>query len=158
MSKLYHIPKRIVIHCSATKNGHEYSLEQCDSDHRARGFDGIGYHILIEPDGQCHNGRPFNEVGAHVKGHNEGSIGICLVGTDKFTRRQFDVLRYKLDSIFLTYNIKKTELFCHNQFDSAIAQGKVCPSMRINDILCWYYQVSGEQTIEPYLLKEGVFQ
>lgn len=151
---LYHIPNKIVLHCSDTTNGKHADIEAMRANHKARGFSDISYHLIIQPDGECVNGRPFNQVGAHVKHHNEGAIGICLIGKDKFTQRQFDALRYKIDSILLTYSIKKTEIFCHNQFDTAIEQGKVCPSMRINDILCWYYNIVGEPAIASYLYKE----
>lgn len=124
-------------------------------NHKARGFADISYHLIIQPDGECVNGRPLNQIGAHVKGHNTGSIGICLVGTDKYTQKQFDVLRYKMDSLFLTFNIKKTEIFTHAQFDTAIEQRKSCPNIRINDILLWYYNIVGEQAIAPYLYKES---
>jgi N-acetyl-anhydromuramyl-L-alanine amidase AmpD len=124
-------------------------------DHIARGFGGVAYHIFIQPDGEAIITRPFNEKGYHVSKHNEGSIGICLAGNDKFTQRQFDALRYKLDSIFLTYNIKKTELFVHAQFDTAIKQGKTCPNIRINDLLLWYYNTVGEQAIANYIYKES---
>jgi len=125
------------------------------ADHiKNRGFTDIAYHILIEPDGQCLNGRPLNQVGSHVKHHNEGAIGICLVGKDKFTQRQFDALRYKIDSILLTYPINKTEIYLHSQFDTAKEQGKTCPNMSINNILLWYYKVIGEQAIANYLYKE----
>jgi len=156
MSELYHIPKRIVIHCSGTKNGEKYSIEKIREDHIVnRKFDDIGYHMVIQPDGQVDNGRPLNKVGAHVEGHNIGSIGLCLIGTDKYSTVQMEALRYKMDSLFLTYNIKKTEIYCHNQFDSAIKQGKSCPNIPINVILVWYYNISREPAIAPYLLNGG---
>jgi N-acetylmuramoyl-L-alanine amidase len=45
-----------------------------------RGWSDIGYHFLIYLDGSLHEGRPIERVGAHCKGHNEGSIGIAYVG------------------------------------------------------------------------------
>jgi hypothetical protein len=150
-----HVPKRIIIHCTASKDGVKYPLEQIRKDHIARGFEDVGYHIVIQPDGQCDHGRPLNRVGAHVEGMNTGSIGIALVGHDKFTRQQFDTLRYNIDGLLLRYmDIKKTEIYCHSQFESAIKQGKTCPNIPINVLLCWYYQIVGEQAIAPYLLKK----
>lgn len=70
----------IVIHCSATKENVHYSREQLERDHRARGFVKGGYHIYIEADGTTHQLREFDEVGAHVAGHNQHSIGICYEG------------------------------------------------------------------------------
>ena len=70
----------IVVHCSATKEGQDVSVEQIDKWHRVRGFRKIGYHYVIGLDGIPRLGRDIEEAGAHVKGHNEDSIGICYVG------------------------------------------------------------------------------
>jgi len=70
----------IVIHCSAVRPGQTSSAKQIDSWHRKRGFDGIGYHYVIRRDGSVEKGRPEAKVGAHAKGYNAHSIGICYEG------------------------------------------------------------------------------
>lgn len=70
----------IVIHCSATRENQDYSFEQLERDHRARGFSKCGYHKYIKRDGRVYNGREFEEVGAHALGYNKHSIGICYEG------------------------------------------------------------------------------
>ena len=70
----------IIIHCSATKEGMDFTVEDIDRWHRKRGFNGIGYHFVIYRDGSIHAGRSKNLIGAHCKGHNAHSIGICYVG------------------------------------------------------------------------------
>lgn len=70
----------IVIHCTASKEGVELSVADIDKMHKARGWKGIGYHYVIGLDGVPRLGRPVQEVGAHVKGHNGDSIGIVYVG------------------------------------------------------------------------------
>jgi len=70
----------IVIHCTASKEGVELSVADIDKMHKAKGWRGIGYHYVIGLDGVPRLGRPVQEVGAHVKGHNEDSIGIVYVG------------------------------------------------------------------------------
>jgi N-acetyl-anhydromuramyl-L-alanine amidase AmpD len=70
----------VVIHCSATKADQDIGRDEIDEWHRARGWDGIGYHYVIRRNGTIQVGRNFNEVGAHVKGHNRTSLGICWVG------------------------------------------------------------------------------
>ncbi len=45
-----------------------------------RGWRDIGYHWVIDRDGAVAPGRPETEIGAHVEGHNRGTIGICLLG------------------------------------------------------------------------------
>lgn len=71
---------RIIIHCSATPEGRDYTVADIDSWHRQRGFAEIGYHFVIYRDGSVHTGRDLAKVGAHCKGKNTGSIGICYIG------------------------------------------------------------------------------
>lgn len=117
--------RKIVIHCSATRNGQSLArnglsaAQTIDSWHKQRGFKrleanrkafnpqlgSIGYHFVIDVDGTVETGRKEGEIGAHVKGHNMYSVGICLVGgitaegknDGKFTPAQwhalFDLLR-----------------------------------------------------------------
>ena len=40
----------------------------------------IGYNYLIDLDGTVETGRPLTMTGAHCKGWNDRSIGICYVG------------------------------------------------------------------------------
>ncbi len=71
----------IILHCSATLLGSSYSFEQCRYDHmHHRGWKDIGYHYYVERDGSLHQGRPESMIGAHVKGHNRHSIGVCYEG------------------------------------------------------------------------------
>ena len=70
----------IIIHCSATKAGRDFHAKDIDKWHRERGFDRIGYHKVIDLDGKVENGRPIWQIGAHCKGYNRDSIGICYIG------------------------------------------------------------------------------
>lgn len=70
----------IVIHCSATEMGREVSIRDITQWHKARGFRTIGYHFLIHLDGEISRGRKLEEVGAHAKGYNTNSVGVCYVG------------------------------------------------------------------------------
>ena len=144
-------PWRVTIHCSDSHNGQIYLASQIDLDHRARGFDKIGYAIVIQPSGEVENGRGLNEDGAHVLGENEGNIGVCLIGRDKFTTKQFIALRYKLDGIRMTYDIKHWNIFCHYEFKSAKDQGKTCPNIRVSDLICWYL-LDRDDSILKYFL------
>jgi len=58
--------------------------EQVDAWHKARGFGGIGYHVLVNLDshGVPHavTGRPAEQTGAHCPGYNSKSIGVCVAG------------------------------------------------------------------------------
>lgn len=70
----------IIVHCSATPRRRDVSAAEIDRWHRQRGFRCIGYHYVIRLDGTVERGRPECEAGAHCKGHNSSSIGICYIG------------------------------------------------------------------------------
>lgn len=70
----------IVVHCSATREGQDFTVEDIRQWHRKRGFRDVGYHFIIYREGSIVEGRPLWQVGAHVKGHNKNSIGICYIG------------------------------------------------------------------------------
>lgn len=70
----------IVVHCSATPEGRDVTAADINKMHIARGFKKIGYHYVIRLDGTVETGRKENEIGAHAKGYNANSIGVCYVG------------------------------------------------------------------------------
>ena len=70
----------IVVHCAATPEGKDFTVQDIDRWHKDRGWKGIGYHWVIYRDGSIHAGRPESEIGAHVEGYNAHSIGICYIG------------------------------------------------------------------------------
>jgi N-acetyl-anhydromuramyl-L-alanine amidase AmpD len=70
----------VVIHCSATRQGKDYTVDTLRSWHKQRGFNDIGYHFIIHLDGRIEKGRPIEKPGAHAKGFNTQSIGVCYVG------------------------------------------------------------------------------
>lgn len=80
----------IIIHCSATKEGVPFSIDQIDASHKARKFSSyidingktryIGYHFVIMLDGTVQICRPIDKIGCHASGHNARSIGICYIG------------------------------------------------------------------------------
>lgn len=72
--------KMIVIHCSATRCNVPFTPAQLEAAHVARGFRGTGYHFYITRDGALHHTRPIEQTGAHAKGFNLHSIGICYEG------------------------------------------------------------------------------
>ena len=70
----------IVIHCSATRSDRCYTEYDLTEDHLRRGFSGAGYHFYIRKDGAIKTLRPVEQIGAHAKGYNTNSIGICYEG------------------------------------------------------------------------------
>lgn len=71
---------KIILHCSATLPGQRVDVETITKWHKARGFKTIGYHFFIDRSGAIHAGRPLEQQGAHCKGQNAHSIGICYEG------------------------------------------------------------------------------
>lgn len=71
---------RIIIHCSATREGADFTAADIRRWHKRQGWQDIGYHYVIRIDGTIEAGRPEDQPGAHCKGYNNGSIGVCYIG------------------------------------------------------------------------------
>ena len=84
--------KFLIIHCSDTDDTIDLSAADIHQMHLNFGWDGIGYHKVINRSGKIENGRPEYWVGAHVQGKNKTSLGVCLIGRTKFTKKQFSSL------------------------------------------------------------------
>lgn len=107
----------IIIHCSATKLSQTVDTNVIRKWHTkpksegGRGWSDIGYHLVIERDGEIQLGRPLERIGAHCKGHNKTSVGICLVGglneagepDNNFSDVQFDYLEKLIISLRVSY-------------------------------------------------------
>lgn len=129
--------KHIIIHCAATPNGKPFTSADIDNMHKARGFKRdtqwvrvftpalkhIGYHFVVGLDGMVYTGRHIEEVGAHVQGANSDSIGICMIGTDKFTQAQFDSLKKTV--IGLVFEITKRRATDAISADAAFKDFKI---------------------------------
>ena len=100
----------IVVHCSATRAAQDNDIAEIDRWHRGRGWNGCGYHYVITRAGHIQGGRALTQPGAHTKGHNYHSWGVCLVGglgndgkgEDNFTPAQYTALRALLSSLHST--------------------------------------------------------
>ena len=91
----------IVVHCSATREDCILSPEDLDRLHRRRGFNGTGYHYYIRKDGTVHLTRPVERIGAHAKGFNAHSIGICYAaGASTASTRHTPIFPYTIKSPF----------------------------------------------------------
>ena len=93
------------------------------------GWDGIGYHKIILRSGKVENGRPEYWIGAHVKGKNKISLGVCLVGRDKFTKKQFISLEKILQKWKISYPYAK--IVGHRDTGNT---KKTCPNF---DVINW---------------------
>ena len=121
---------KIIVHCSATREGENFEVAEIRKWHLARGFNDIGYHFYIDLYGEIHKGRDISKIGAHCKGHNRNSIGICYCGgveadgkTPKDTRNteQKEALLCVLRTLKAMY--PNAVIHSHNDFAN-----KACPS------------------------------
>lgn len=99
-----------------------------------RGWRDIGYHWVIDRDGTAAPGRPETEIGAHVEGHNRGTVGICLLGgygasaddlfEKNFTQAQAAAAKRLIAEIKARTAIRK--VLGHNDYAA-----KACPGFRV---------------------------
>lgn len=116
----------IIIHCADTPNGKEFHNTDIDAWHKKRGWTGIGYHYVICIDGNVEPGRRLEVAGAHAQGHNAKSIGICLIGKDRFTLAQWESLQ---ELVFdLTGKCPDARVIGHCEVDK---HGKTCPNFSV---------------------------
>ena len=135
----------IIVHCAATQQNwmHGKSLDQKIEEirrwHRSRGWSDIGYHFVIDRNGDAGLGRPIGRTGAHVKGHNTGTIGVCLLGghgsaatdrfSDNFTIKQDVALRDLIAKLRRDFpHIQK--ISGHNEYSN-----KACPGFTVGNWL-----------------------
>ena len=124
---------KIIIHCSATPEGRDISTETIRSWHvKGNGWSDIGYHFVIELDGAVKNGRALHKMGAHTRGENAHSIGVCYVGgidknknaKDTRTDAQKDSLNKLISALMLDHS--EASVHAQNEISA-----KACPSFDV---------------------------
>lgn len=129
----------LIVHCSATPEGVDYTMSKIKADHLKQGWSDIGYHYVIYRDGTIVNGRNVDLIGAHCAkgGHNTHSIGICYIGGvenkpgvpyAKLKAKDTRTNSQKNALLSLLMDLKKlypnAKIYGHHDFD----KGKDCPS------------------------------
>ena len=122
--------KEIIIHCSATPEGKDFTVLDIRRWHKAKGWSDIGYHYVIYRNGHVEPGRDVDLVGAHCTGHNSYSIGVCYIGgMDAANKNPKDTrtLAQKAALLSLLVDLKKiyysAKIYGHRDFAN-----KACPS------------------------------
>lgn len=96
-----------------------------------------GYHIIIRRDGTVEDGRELSMSGAHARGYNSKSVGLCMIGgvgddrvtpEDNFTDDQWTVLHRQLVALKGIY--PQARIIGHNEISS-----KACPSFDVQQWL-----------------------
>lgn len=133
----------LVVHCTATREGQDISVNQIRQWHLRRGWSDIGYHYVIDIHGNILEGRPVTRIGAHVRGFNRYSIGITYVGgvdwnlapKDTRTPKQKEALKHLLIELKKLY--PNADIQGHRDFSPDINNNgiiepfewrKACPS------------------------------
>ncbi len=132
----------IIIHCADTPNGKEFHAKDIDRWHKERGWQMIGYHWVICMDGTVEAGRPPEMIGSHAEGHNAHSLGICLIGKDKFTPAQWNSLKILVQGLVNEFGC---QVIGHYQ---VAKNGKTCPNF---DVPKWWE--SGCIPESPHILE-----
>jgi len=122
---------RIIVHCAYTPADMDIGVAEIERWHKDRGWNQVGYHYVIRRDGTVERGRDEGVQGAHVRGHNHDSIGVCLVGGKpefNFTWAQLTALRN------LVYELQDRHpnitIHGHNEFDAS----KTCPTFNTREL------------------------
>jgi N-acetyl-anhydromuramyl-L-alanine amidase AmpD len=148
--------KYIVIHCAATTEDQDIGAEEIRSWHLQRGWLDIGYHKVIRRDGTIENGRELNVPGAHARGFNHISWGICLVGgvesdnktpESNFTHAQWDALLNLVRD--MKAEVPSAQVVGHRDLPNV---NKACPSFDVKE---WWEQMNTEPTAEIIPLFPG---
>lgn len=133
----------IVVHCAATRPDHDVGADEIRTWHRQRGWLDIGYHRVIRRNGAIEEGRPTDRPGAHARGFNHISLGICLAGgvaadgktpEDNFTPEQWVSLELQIREWKRTY--PDAEVLGHRDLPNV---NKACPSF---DVRAWWASVN----------------
>tara|TARA_R110000737_G_scaffold115367_1_gene148221 strand:+ start:466 stop:894 length:429 start_codon:yes stop_codon:yes gene_type:complete len=130
---------RIILHCSATPEGREVSVDTIRSWHtdpppQGNGWSDIGYHYVIHLDGKTEMGRPISIQGAHTSGENEDSVGVCYIGGVDTSMAPKDTMTVPQEISFVEL-VKSLRLIFgqlsvhgHNEFST-----KACPSFSVKE-------------------------
>jgi len=134
--------KLLVVHCSDTPDDQPLRAIDIQDMHLGFGWDGVGYHYVIGRDGLCEAGRPEYWQGAHVKGVNDHSLGVCLIGRNSFT----DAQMHSLEALLRRWQSKYPGAIVLGHRD-AVETHKTCPNF---DVGKWWQERTGKAG-EQYL-------
>ena len=122
----------IIIHCSATPEGKDYTVQDIRRWHKQQGWSDIGYHYVVYRNGHIEPGRDVDIAGAHCEGHNAKTIGVCYIGgvaKDGKTAKDTRTLTQKAALLSLLADLRQiyphARIVGHRDYDT---KGKACPS------------------------------
>ena len=122
--------ERVFLHCSATNVPSHDDVKVIRHWHLQRGWNDVGYHFFITSTGELQIGRRLSHTPAAQKGHNVGTIAICLSGLnpEDFNERQFETLINLCGDM----NEKIPDLTFHGHCE---VSSKLCPVFDYHEVL-----------------------
>jgi len=151
----------IILHCSDSEWG---DAKVIDAWHKARGWKKIGYHYVVlngyrtyhqyihqkrAEVGVVEKGRKDSEIGAHVKGMNKHSIGVCMIGIKYFPFMELHMTFKLLAHLLIEYKLPINRLLGHYETPTGKAQGKTCPNIDMKYVRMWVKGYIGFLKIFP---------
>lgn len=121
---------KIVLHCSDSDLSEHDNLFTIHKWHVAKGWKGCGYHYVIRQNGRVETGRTLEEIGAHARGFNKESVGICLTGKYNFSVAQFKSCNSVIRNLLEIYNLSWDDVFLHSDLNS----NKTCPNFKLYQV------------------------
>lgn len=140
--------KKIIIHCSASSFGSADVIRRWHTE-APRNWSDIGYHYVIcngyenksdefeenVMNGEVQVGRDLSRAGAHAVGHNGDSIGVCMIGTDTFSKEQFVSLGGVVIGMMTQFGLSPEDVISHASVDT---HGKTCPNFSVPEFMDKY--------------------
>lgn len=121
----------VILHASNSDFPAHDNIATIDKWHKERGWEGVGYQYYINKMGHLALGRPIKEPGAHCRGKNSYSIGICLGGKEYFTEMQFSCLKKLCLNLMAIFDLDIESIKPHNYFN----KNKLCPIFNVDEFL-----------------------
>ena len=137
LKKSKRVINEIIVHCSATQEGKDFTVADIRRWHKAQGWSDIGYHYVVYRNGHVELGRDIDIVGAHATDHNAHSIGVCYIGglaSDGKTPKDTRTLAQKAALMSLLMDLRKlypnAKIYSHRdcRMNNGKLPNKACPS------------------------------
>ncbi len=115
------------------------TIENVRRTHKGKGWSDIGYHFVIHEDCSVHAGRPLSRSGAHARGFNARSIGVCVIGNGNrhdFGVGQYVALEALVQGLMAVHKIKPDHVIGHREVNDHVGPKyqtrKVCPGRLVD--------------------------
>jgi len=120
----------IIIHCSDSPDDLDIGVDEIERWHLERGFYEIGYHFVVTRNGGVEEGRSLEVPGAHARGLNRHSVGLCRVGRGVMDPQQRSGLLELIMELLDDYELEIDRVMGHCELDAS----KTCPNIDMNEL------------------------